>query len=121
MVRNPAFDPEGGAVVGLPRGRCRKTPTRARGGALRAGAGDTALEARGLSNRRIAASLHLTEDTAKRHLANTYMEVGLRGEPVRNAPSEDWTWCARSPSTATGTGKRSPKTPADDGSADRLA
>jgi DNA-binding NarL/FixJ family response regulator len=50
------------------------------------------LVARGLSNRRIAASLTLSEATVKRHLANLYakMNVGSRGEATRKALSEGW-------------------------------
>ncbi len=50
------------------------------------------LAARGLSNRRMASSLRLSEATVKRHLANIYpkMDVSSRGEAVRKALSEDW-------------------------------
>ena len=50
------------------------------------------LAARGLSNRRIASSLHLSEATVKRHLANVYeqMGVGSRGEAMREALTRDW-------------------------------
>jgi hypothetical protein len=41
----------------------------------------------GLSNGRIARSLHVAEATVKRHLANVYekMGVGSRGEAAREA------------------------------------
>ena len=50
------------------------------------------LAARGLSNRQIARELHLAEATVKRHLANTYEEMGVhsRNEAVRRALEEQW-------------------------------
>jgi ATP/maltotriose-dependent transcriptional regulator MalT len=50
------------------------------------------LAARGLSNRQIGASLHVTEGTVKRHLANTYekMRVSSRGQATRKALFEEW-------------------------------
>ena len=50
------------------------------------------MRARGLSNRQIASSLHLSEATVKRHLANIYpkMGVGSRGEASREALMRDW-------------------------------
>ncbi len=50
------------------------------------------LAARGLSNRQIAARVHLAEGTVKRHLTNTYhkMGVGSRGEAARKALQEEW-------------------------------
>lgn len=48
--------------------------------------------ARGMSNHQIAISLHLSEATIKRHLANIYPRIGVssRGEAVRKALSEKW-------------------------------
>jgi DNA-binding NarL/FixJ family response regulator len=48
--------------------------------------------ARGMSNQQIATSLHLSEATIKRHLANIYPRIGVssRGEAVRKALSERW-------------------------------
>jgi DNA-binding NarL/FixJ family response regulator len=48
--------------------------------------------ARGMSNRQIATSLHLSESTVKRHLANIYPKIGVssRGEAVRTALSRGW-------------------------------
>ena len=48
--------------------------------------------ARGMSNQQIAISLHLSEATVKRHLANIYPRIGVssRGEAVRMALSRDW-------------------------------
>ena len=50
------------------------------------------LAARGLSNRRIAQELHISEATVKRHLANVYekMGVGSRGEASQKALIEGW-------------------------------
>lgn len=50
------------------------------------------LAARGLSNRQISASLHLSEATVKRHLANIYPKIGVgsRGEATRKALREGW-------------------------------
>jgi DNA-binding NarL/FixJ family response regulator len=46
----------------------------------------------GLSNHQIATSLHLSEATVKRHLANIYpkMGVGSRGEAAREALMREW-------------------------------
>ena len=48
--------------------------------------------ARGMSNRQIAASLHLSEATVKRHLANIYIKMGVhsRGEAMRQALQKEW-------------------------------
>ena len=50
------------------------------------------LAARGLSNHQIASSLHLSEATVKRHLANIYPKMGVssRGEAARKALREEW-------------------------------
>jgi DNA-binding NarL/FixJ family response regulator len=50
------------------------------------------LAARGLSNRQIAASIHLAEATVKRHLANVNLKMGVssRGEAARKALTEGW-------------------------------
>ena len=50
------------------------------------------LAAHGLSNRRIARSLHISEATVKRHLANIYPKMGVssRGEAVKKALQEGW-------------------------------
>ncbi len=64
--------------MGSPRGRRRCSSSRR--------------AARGLSNRRIAEELHLSEATVKRHLANVYQKVGVnsRTEAVRTAIMEQW-------------------------------
>ena len=50
------------------------------------------LAARGMSNRKIASHLSLTESTVKRHLANIYLKMGVgsRGEAVRRALNNEW-------------------------------
>jgi DNA-binding NarL/FixJ family response regulator len=50
------------------------------------------LVARGLSNTQIASSLHLSEATVKRHLANIYPKMGVasRGEAAREALMREW-------------------------------
>ena len=50
------------------------------------------LAARGLSKRQIARELHISESTAKRHLANIYQKVGVRSrsEVVSKALQEEW-------------------------------
>jgi hypothetical protein len=48
--------------------------------------------ARGLSNARIASSMHFAEAAVKRHLANVYLKIGVgcRSEAVRMALMEQW-------------------------------
>lgn len=50
------------------------------------------LVSRGMSNFQIANSLHLSEATIKRHLANIYPKLGVssRGGAVRKALQENW-------------------------------
>jgi len=50
------------------------------------------LAARGLSNRQIAASTHISEATVKRHLANLYakIRVSSRSEATRKALLQGW-------------------------------
>ena len=50
------------------------------------------LAARGLSNERIATSLHVAEATVKRHPANVYEKMGVhsRGEAAREALMREW-------------------------------
>jgi two-component system nitrate/nitrite response regulator NarL len=50
------------------------------------------LAARGMSNRKIASHLGLSEGTVKRHMANIYPKMGVssRGEAVRRALDNEW-------------------------------
>ncbi len=92
-IRAAAFAPErGNVVVGMPRTMLEEaeggpeSPLSVRELEI------LLLASRGLSNRQIAARVHLTEGTVKRHLSNTYhkMGVGSRGEAARKALQEDW-------------------------------
>jgi DNA-binding NarL/FixJ family response regulator len=92
-VRAAVFAPEGGnVVVGMPREMLEE----AEGGSEEVLSARELeillLAAQGLSNRQIAARVHLAEGTVKRHLHNTYtkMEVGSRGEAVRKALHDEW-------------------------------
>jgi len=92
-VRVAVLDPEGGnVVVGMPPAMLEESVEGA-GGFLSAREMEILLLAtRGLSNGRIASSLHVAEATVKRHLANVYgkMGVGSRGEASRMALLRDW-------------------------------
>ena len=48
--------------------------------------------ARGMSNQQIATSLHLSEATVKRHLANIYNKIGVasRTEATQKALANGW-------------------------------
>jgi DNA-binding NarL/FixJ family response regulator len=50
------------------------------------------LAARGMSNRKVADYLNLSEGTVRRHLANLYPKMGInsRGEAVRKALDNEW-------------------------------
>jgi DNA-binding NarL/FixJ family response regulator len=92
-VRAAVLDPEGGnVVVGMPRAMLERNE-----GGMESVLSARELEilllaARGLSNGRIASSLHISEATVKRHLANVYekMGVGSRGEAAKEALMRDW-------------------------------
>ena len=92
-VRAAVFDPKGeNVIVGMPREMVEEARVGS-GGVLTAREMEILLlAARGLSNRRMASALRLSEATVKRHLANIYpkMDVSSRGEAVRKALSEDW-------------------------------
>ncbi len=92
-VRAATLDPkEGNVVVGMPR-ELLENADEGTGGVLSVRQLEILLlTARGLSNRQIAARLHIAEGTVKRHLANTYkkMEVGSRSEAARKALREEW-------------------------------
>jgi DNA-binding NarL/FixJ family response regulator len=92
-IRAAVFDPKGQhVVVGMPREIVEKVEEGS-GGVLSAREMEILLlVARGLSNRQIASSLTLSEETVKRHLANAYPKMGVasRGEAVRKALFENW-------------------------------
>ena len=92
-VRAAVIDPEGAdAVVGMPPSMLEGT--REGEGSVLTGRElqIVLLAARGLSNARIASSLHLAEGTVKRHLANVYGRMGVqsRGEAAKQALLRDW-------------------------------
>jgi DNA-binding NarL/FixJ family response regulator len=92
-IRAAAFAPEDGNVVlGMPRTMLEEAEGGSEGVLSIRELEILLLAARGLSNRQIAARVHLTEGTVKRHLSNTYhkMGVGSRGEAARKALQEDW-------------------------------
>jgi DNA-binding NarL/FixJ family response regulator len=92
-VRAAVLDPEGGnVVVGLPRSLLEEGGEGTEGVLSARELEVLLLAARGLSNGRIATSLHVAEATVKRHLANVYekMGVGSRGEASRMALLRDW-------------------------------
>lgn len=91
-VRAAVFDPQSrDVVVGMPRELIERARAN-RDGVLSAREMELlVLAARGLSNREIAAYLHISESTVKRHLANIYPKLGVasRGEVVRKALEEE--------------------------------
>jgi DNA-binding NarL/FixJ family response regulator len=92
-VRAAVFAPEeGNVVVGMPREMLEEAEGGSEGVLSARELEILLLAAQGLSNRQIAARVHLAEGTVKRHLHNTYtkMEVGSRGEAVRKALHDEW-------------------------------
>ena len=92
-ARAAVLDPEGGdVVVGMPSAMLEGAEGGADGVLSARELEILLLAARGLSNGRIARSLHIAEATVKRHLANVYgkMGVGSRGEAARQALLRDW-------------------------------
>ena len=92
-IRAAVFDPRSeNAVVGMPRSMLEGTEEGAEGVLSARELEILLLAARGLSNERIASSLHLAEATVKRHLANVYMKMGVhsRGEASREALLREW-------------------------------
>src|SRR5215210_6184244 len=80
------------AVVSLPRNLFRSLGAEPVGGLTERETEVLVLAARGLPNRQIARELHISEATAKRHLANIYQKVGVRSRNgmVRKAMEEEW-------------------------------
>src|SRR5215204_4468652 len=92
-VRAAVLDPEGGdAVVGMPRSLLEEGGEGAEGVLSARELEILLLASRGLSNRRIASLLHISDATVKRHLANVYEKMGVRsrGEAAREALLRDW-------------------------------
>ncbi len=92
-VRAAVFDPEAeDLVVGMPREALEESEDGSAGVLSARQLEILLLASRGLSNRQIAARLHIVEGTVKRHLHNTYhkMGVGSRGEAVRKALHDEW-------------------------------
>ena len=92
-VRAAVFDPGSeSTVVGMPEGMLEGTREGADGVLTARELEILLLAARGLPNGRIASSLHVSEATVKRHLANVYQKMGVhsRGEASREALTRDW-------------------------------
>jgi DNA-binding NarL/FixJ family response regulator len=92
-VRAAILDPKSkNAVVGMPPGLLEKAEGGSQSVLSARELEILLLAARGLSNRLIAARVHLAEGTVKRHLTNSYtkMGVGSRGEATRMALLEEW-------------------------------
>jgi DNA-binding NarL/FixJ family response regulator len=92
-VRAAVFDPGSeNVVVGMPEGMLVGTEESADGGLSVRELEILLLAARGLSNERIASSLHISDATVKRHLANVYEKMGVhsRGEASREALLREW-------------------------------
>jgi len=99
--------PEGGnAVISIPRGLLQRLGDEPTGGLSERETEVVVLAARGLSNRRIAGELHISEATVKRHLANVYQKVGVRtrNDAVRMAITEQWIGIHEITSSADGDG-----------------
>jgi DNA-binding NarL/FixJ family response regulator len=92
-VRAAAFDPGSeNAVVGMPQEMLEGTREGAESVLSARELEILLLAARGLSNEHIASSLHLSEATVKRHLANVYQKIGVhsRGEASKEALTREW-------------------------------
>jgi len=92
-VRAAVFDPGSeNVVVGMPEGMLVGTEESAESVLSVRELEILLLAARGLSNERIASSLHISEPTVKRHLANVYMKMGVysRGAASREALLREW-------------------------------
>src|SRR5215213_7696132 len=92
-VRAAALDPASeNAVVGMPREMVEGTEEGIKSILSARELEILLLAARGLSNHQIASSLHLSEGTVKRHLANVFqkMGVGSRGQASREALLREW-------------------------------
>lgn len=79
-------------VASLPRSLLQKMHGGPSGGLSERELEVLVLASRGLSNRRIAEKMYLSDTTVKRHLANVYENMGVssRNEAVRKALLEEW-------------------------------
>jgi DNA-binding NarL/FixJ family response regulator len=92
-VRAAALDPSSeNAVVGMPRSMLEGTEEGVDSILSARELEIVLLAARGLSNHQIASSLHLSESTVKRHLANVYPKMGVasRSEAAKEALLREW-------------------------------
>jgi DNA-binding NarL/FixJ family response regulator len=92
-VRAAILDPKSkNVVVGMPRALLEEAEEGSHGVLSARELEILLLAARGLSNRQIATWAHLAEGTVKRHLTNTYQNLGVgsRGEATRIALYEEW-------------------------------
>ena len=92
-VRAAVFYLEGkNVVLGMPRALLQEAAGGSDGDLSARQLEVLLLAARGLSNGRIADSLHLSEATVKRHLADVYQKMGVssRGEAAREALLREW-------------------------------
>lgn len=92
-VRTAILDPKSkNVVVGMPLGLLEKAEDGSEDVLSARELEILLLAARGFSNRQIAARVHLAEGTIKRHLANTYLKMGVgsRSEATRMALYEEW-------------------------------
>jgi DNA-binding NarL/FixJ family response regulator len=92
-VRAAAFDPASeNIVVGMPEEMLEGTREGAESVLTARELEVLLLAARGLSNEHIASSLHLSEATVKRHLANVYVKMAVhsRSEASKEALLREW-------------------------------
>jgi DNA-binding NarL/FixJ family response regulator len=92
-VRAATFDPASeSVVVGMPEGMLEGTREGAESVLTARELEILLLAARGLSNEHIASSLHISEPTVKRHLANVYIKMGVhsRGQASKEALLREW-------------------------------
>jgi DNA-binding NarL/FixJ family response regulator len=92
-VRAAAFDPASeSVVVGMPEGMLEGTKEGAESVLTARELEILLLAARGLSNEHIASSLHLSEATVKRHLANVYIKMAVhsRAQASKEALLREW-------------------------------
>ena len=92
-MRAAVVDPEAkNVVVGMPKAILQESTDGVEGVLSARELELLLLAARGLSNRQIAASVHLAEGTVKRHLANIYQKMGVssRTEASREALLREW-------------------------------